>query len=147
MPQIRPPFAPTRYITAEGKVTDLFRSSFDEVANTYLEVARFMADRLRVRPLAEFALKEVHTVGSVLRGVDNSDLDLLLIADRINWEDYRFIKMALNAAHFNNRSKYSALDWYVQPDDDRPHNDRFEVTNQLNSELARVNSALGYDRR
>lgn len=146
MVQVTPPFGDTRYLTNKGVVTPLLRKTFVEVCQTYEEIARFGADRLRMAPLASYALREVHVVGSVLKGVDNSDVDLLAIADKITWEDYRYLKMALNALHFNNRSKYSAVDVYVQPEDDRPGNPRFEITSQLEAEISELNKRLGYTR-
>lgn len=145
MPQIVLPLEPTRYLNADGSVTPMLVEAFNRVSLAYFDIAEFSANKMMKRHLPDFAIREVQVVGSVLRGVNNSDLDLLILADKIDWEDYRLFKLVLAATFFNNRSKYSALDVYVQPEDDRPENLRWNVTHQLAEPIKNLNVRLGYN--
>lgn len=140
------PQGTTRYVTCEGVVTPLFRETIKDVSPLYIDIANFLATKLRRRPLPEYGIREAHIVGSVVRGVDNSDLDVLVIPQKIDAEDYRFFKLAMNDRLFNNRPKPAAIDFYVRPYDEMPDRVAWEVTSQLAEEIGAINRALGFVR-
>ena len=133
---------PTRFLGEEGRVTRHFRMQFVRAGAYYVQTADFLANRMKLRPLNEYQIKEVQVVGSVVRGVTDSDLDLLVVPEKIDWDDSKIMKAALGAVLFANRNKYSAIDWYVQPVDLYPDKPSFNVTDQLIEELADINRKL-----
>ena len=136
----------TRYVASDGTVTPLFRESFRRVLFDYVETARFWAPR-RNKSLNEFAIREASIVGSCLRGIDNSDLDLLIIADKIDQEDYRFFKQVLSTIYYSHRSKDSAIDVYVRPYDEYPERESLSVTCQVRNIIDEANSGLGFTKK
>ena len=131
----------TRYLTDRGNVTSLFRSALEEVLTAHSEASYFWAPRRR-KPLSDYEIREVHIVGSILRGNDESDLDIMLIASNIDQEDYRFLKMVLAQSFFSNRPKTQAIDVFVRPYDEFPERDSYEVTAQVGSILRKHNRLL-----
>jgi predicted nucleotidyltransferase len=120
----------TRYLHKNGQVTSLFRKTCAEVLREYTEFSRFASKRLQ-RDSEDFNIREAYVVGSVLRGVDNSDLDLLMIANKIDNNDYKLIKQYLSQIFFNPFYKSEAVDVYIRPYDEFPDKPRFEVTAQI----------------
>jgi len=115
----------TRYLTDRGNVTSLFRSALEEVLTAHSEASYFWAPRRR-KPLSDYEIREVHIVGSILRGNDESDLDIMLIAK----------------SFFSNRPKTQAIDVFVRPYDEFPERDSYEVTAQVGSILRKHNRLL-----
>jgi len=135
------PVSNTRYLLENGMVTSKFRSKLAEVLGHYVDIASLVADK-RQKHLEDYRIREAHVVGSVLRGIDDSDLDLLLIADKIDQTDYRIVKTVLSELFFNNIPKQLAVDVFVRPYDEFPDRGSFEVTSEVREILKDYNDRL-----
>ena len=135
------PVSDTRYVTRGGLVTPLLKNKLEEVLGHYVDVALFWSSK-RGKSRSDYTIREAHLIGSVLRGVDNSDLDLLLVADKIEQQDYKFIKMYLSEIFFNNVSKPLAIDVFIRPYDEFPERGSFEITDQVKGLLKKYNSNI-----
>lgn len=131
----------TRYVGADGVVTPLFRNTLQGVLYNHVEAAKFWAPK-RDKPLADYTLREAHIVGSTLRGIANSDLDILLIASKMDGEDYRFLKQVMAQLYFAHRPKQDAIDVFIRPSDEYPERESFEITSQVKDLLDICNSQL-----
>ncbi len=133
--------ADTRYLLKTGAVTPKLRGIVDNVLSQYVEAARFLAN-LRTRHLDDYIVREAYIVGSIVRGVDDSDLDLLFLADKIDQDDYRVTKQVLSMLFFNNIPKPLAVDIYVRPHDEFPEKPSFEITKQVKDLIDKHNRDL-----
>ena len=131
----------TRYLTKQGKVTPLLKQQLEEILKSYVETAGFWAGK-RGKINEDYAIREAFIVGSLLRGNDQSDLDLLLIGNKLDHEDYRFLKQVMAQGFFVTRPKTEALDVYVRPYDEFPDRPSFEITSQVKYLLDRYNREL-----
>lgn len=131
----------TRFITKEGIVTPRLRRDLSDVLLAYSDTAKFWADK-KPSERQNYTVREVYIVGSTLRGVDYSDLDLLIIPDKIDYEDGRFFKMVLAQIFFTNRAKSIALDLFVRPHDQYPEKPSFEITPQVRDIIDKYNQHL-----
>ncbi len=135
------PVADTRYIHKDGTITDLLKSSCGIVLNEYIDTVLFWSKK-RNKLSREYAIKESYIVGSILDGNDQSDLDIMFLAQKIDEEDYRFIKMVMAERFFNKRDKILAIDVFVRPYDAYPEKHSFDITDQMRSLLKPYNEAL-----
>ena len=135
------PATDTRFVRKGGKVTDKLRRDLSDVLLCYSEAAAFWADK-RAKPREDYTIREAYIVGSTIRGIDNSDVDLLLIPDHIEGDDYRFFKLVLAQTFFVNRPKCLAVDVFVRPHDEYPERPSFEITGQVKDILDNYNQRL-----
>lgn len=135
------PIKNTRFILKNGKTTGLLRASLEDVLVTYVDTSKFWAEK-RKKNLPDYQIRDVFIVGSLLRGNDNSDLDLLLIASKIDQEDYRLFKQVLAQLFYINRPKTGAVDVFIRPYDEFPDRNSFEITSQVRDLLEKYNKLL-----
>lgn len=134
------PLKNTKFIK-NGKITDLLKSALEDILKEYIPIVKFRAERLG-RQDDDYTIREVYVIGSVLLGNNNSDLDLLLIANKIDQEDYRFIKGLLSEIFFNNLQKADAVDIFVRPYDEFPERNHYQITDQVEDLLKKYNSLI-----
>lgn len=131
----------TRFLKSTGEVTPAFSNALERVLLKYSDLSRFLADRLS-KPREDYIIKEAHIIGSILSGVDDSDLDIMLIANKIDQNDYSLFKNFLSQAFFNNRPKIGAIDVFVRPYDAFPERPSYEVTSQVRKVLDKYNHLI-----
>ena len=131
----------TRYMRRNGEVTERFRESLERVLTEYVPTVVFWSERTG-KPLSDYRIREAHVVGSILEGNDESDVDIMLIANHMDEEDYRFIKVVMAKLFYSNRIKTEAVDVFVRQYDAFPERNSFEITNQVKPLLDRFNSKL-----
>ncbi|MEK6856717.1 MAG: nucleotidyltransferase domain-containing protein [Nanoarchaeota archaeon] len=135
------PIKNTRYLTKEGKVTSLLKQHLEEVLQAHIDASTFWAGK-RNKPREDYTVREAYIVGSILRGNDESDLDILLIGNKLDQEDYRFLKQVLAQSFFVNRAKTVAVDVFTRPYDEFPEKPSFEITSQVRHLLDTYNRKL-----
>ena len=131
----------TSYMKKNGRITKKLERSLEGVLRSYVETVKFWAEK-REKPLEDYIIREAYIVGSILRGNNLSDIDFLLIANKIDQEDYRFIKHVMANEFFVNRPKTEAIDVYVRPYDEFPERGSYEITDQVEAMLNRYNKKL-----
>lgn len=137
------PNVSTRFLKSTGEVTPAFSCALEKVLLKYSDLARFLADKLN-RPRDDYTIKEAYIVGSVLQGNNDSDLDIMLIANKIDQNDYNLFKNFLAQAFFNTMNKRDAIDVYVRPYDAFPDRPSFEVTRQVSKILDKYNHMMEF---
>ncbi len=137
------PTASTRFLKSTGEVTPAFSLALEKILLKYSDMAVFMADKLN-RPRSDYIIREAHIVGSILSGRDDSDLDILLIANKIDHNDYNLFKNFLAQAFFNNRPKIEAIDIFVRPYDEFPERPSYEVTKQVIRTIDKYNHFIKF---
>lgn len=135
------PTSDTRYISKNGRVTERFKRTLERVLGEYIKGAKFFSRQFR-KPSLNYTIKEASIVGSTLEGSNDSDLDILLIANNIDMNDYRIIKQYLSSIFFCNRPKKSAIDVFVRSYDEFPEKVSFEITGQVGGILNKYNKKL-----
>lgn len=135
------PKGDTRFLRKNGNVTPLFRSTLETILDDLDETIRFWAD-VRKKPPRDYAVRGTYIVGSILEGNNYSDLDLLLVADKIDHEDFRFVKTVMATRFFVNRPKIEAIDVFFRPYDEFPDRGSFEVTDQVKNIVEQYNKKL-----
>ena len=78
----------------------------------------------------------------MLSGNDNSDIDFLLIASKIDQEDYRLFKQVMAQLFYVNKPKTEAVDVFIRPYDEFPDRNSFEITSQVRDLLDKYNRYL-----
>ena len=135
------PISDTRYLRKDGTITTLFLDRLEEVLDVYVNIVKFWANKRQKDP-ADYALRETFIVGSLLNGVDDSDLDLMFIGNKIDDEDYRFIKLVMARVFYSDHDKSEAIDVYIRPYDAFPERGSFGITDQIQGGLNRHNSRI-----
>jgi hypothetical protein len=137
------PKGATQYLTLEGKVKPALRDALGLVLDSYVPTVEFWAPkRQQLRPYEDYTIRQVCVAGSVLKGNGNSDLDLLLIGDKLDGDDYRFIKQVMAENFFVNRPKTQAIDVFIRPYDEFPEKPSFDITDQVNDLVLRCNDQI-----
>ena len=135
------PLTKTRFLTENGRVTEKLRSDLSDVLNAYVPAVKFWQPKTR-KPLESYTIREAYVVGSVLQGNDESDLDILLIGNHFDGEDYRFFKIVMAEQFYSNRSKRLAIDVYIRDSDEFPEKPSFEITEQVQDMLDKHNKEI-----
>ncbi len=135
------PTIETKFLTRDGLVKKKLKDIISDVLKDYTDCVKFWHEK-RNKGVSDYLLREVYIVGSVISGEDNSDLDLLIIGEKLDGEDYRFFKQVMAQLYWTNRKKSGAIDIYIRPHDEFPEKPSFEITSQLEEELKKCNDSI-----
>ncbi|MBU1203901.1 MAG: nucleotidyltransferase domain-containing protein [Nanoarchaeota archaeon] len=129
-------------LNGSDKVTERVRNGLENVLSVYVEVAKTHADETDNNSKNYF-LSQVYLVGSGAReNKIDSDLDLLLIAPRLDEESAKQMKLILSFIFFNDRPKQEAIDLFVRQKDIYPDRKSIEITKQVKGLLSKCNGVL-----
>lgn len=135
------PKGETQYFGLDGKVKPALRDALGLVLDSYVPAVGFWAPK-RSGIYEDYIIRHVSIAGSVLQGNGNSDLDILLIGNKIDGEDYRFFKMVMAQLFFVNRPKTQAIDVFIRPNDEFPEKPSYDITNQVQDLVSRSNNLI-----
>lgn len=138
---------PKRYVNDiamfddKGRVTSRVITGLDNVLDAYTRIAEIRA-REKHTDLSGYDIDKVYIVGSGARSnrID-SDMDLLLIAPRIDDESAKKIRLMLLMLYFTNRPKTKAIDVFIARETD-PKKAKIDITHQVQEILKKYRQML-----
>jgi hypothetical protein len=127
---------------SRGKVTERVRHGLENVLAAYVDIAKAQAPQMD-NNVANYIVKQVYLAGSGAReNLLESDLDLMLIAPRLDDTSAKHMKLVLAFMFFTDRPKTEAIDVYVRQRDIYPERPSVDITNQVRPLLAKYNKRL-----
>lgn len=142
------PEAPREY-TGEGpifadnrQITDRVRAGLENVLHAYVAIAHKKAETSDDNT-SNYRINRVLIVGSGAReNREDSDLDLLLLAPRLDDASAKDMKVILAMIYFTDRPKRRAVDVFVRKEDAFPTRESFDITSQVQELLGKYNAQL-----
>jgi len=129
---------------ADGRITERVDAGVENVLAAYVEISKLHAKATHNNPL-NYAVSEIRVAGSGAReNKVESDLDLLLMAPKLDKASAKAIQVPLAMIYFTDRPKWDAVDpsILVSPKDvyeDRP---TVNITPQVSGLIKRYNALL-----
>jgi hypothetical protein len=135
------PNGQTQYLSINGRVKPALRDALGLVLDSYVPTVEFWAPK-KSKVYEDYTIRQVCVAGSVLQGNSHSDLDLLLIGNKLDGEDYRFIKQVMAQLFFVSRPKTQAIDVFIRPHDEFPEKPSYDITTQVQDLVSKCNGLI-----
>ncbi|HLC68166.1 MAG TPA: hypothetical protein VJI12_04805 [archaeon] len=140
--------APVSYVSgtpmfdSNGHVTQRVMAGVENVMAAYTEVAR-LAEKYMDHNPCNYSVDSIFVVGSGARtNFADSDIDIMLIAPKLDNASCDNAKMMLSAVFFNDRPKQEAIDVFIRSRDKYPDRPSMNITSEVADILRKYNEML-----
>lgn len=120
---------------SDGSITSRTRVGIENILNVYSKFSNSEAKYNKVNA-NKYRIRDVYIVGSAVRNKIDSDLDVLLIAPKLNETQSNKLRLNLSECFFCNRPKQESLDVFIN---ESPIGESINVTSQVKDLLKEYN--------
>lgn len=125
-------------LNKKGKITQRTKNALENTLFLYSTLAKEHA-RIKDNNPKNYLVERVSIIGSGARNKVNSDIDLMLIAPKIDLESADNLKLAISYVLFCDRSKQEAIDVFIRAKDKYPKKRSKDITSQIKEVIDKYN--------